>query len=186
MSTATVQRKRFTVLGGLLLLWGWILWGQFAAPDDDATAHATTATAVPPAPESIVPEAVPHRTQRAAPQARRVPVPTALRSQQEERRRIPFERSPFAALQAGPKALKPAQATSGDAPGDSEVVTLTSTVIGPRGNSAVINGRLIREGEPVESAGVLLRVHDGWVELATPDGGAQRIGIKQRLRKTEN
>lgn len=189
MSPLTSQRrKQLGLLGGLLLLWGWVLWGQLGGDAAIEVAQATTVT-VDEVPLIADPAAEPSttRTRTSVPEARRIVASEEIRALQRARYATKFERSPFTVPGLRPTdSAETANSGEFESPGATDGLRLTSIVIGPHGNSAVIGGRFVREGETIDASRVLVRVHDDWVEIESRDGGKQRIEMKKRVLETRN
>jgi hypothetical protein len=166
------RRDRFVLLGVLLALWGWVLWGQLGRHASGAPAPAVNP---PPAEPPAGPPGDGRRDAAQGRTADEIAGPAVLEAQ-EHAARLPLGPDPFF---PDPPRVEEKPAPAGEEPEEARAV-LTSTVLGGQHPCAVINGRRFRIGERITAAMTLAMIGDGWVEVDV-SGSRRKLSI---LRKS--
>jgi hypothetical protein len=163
------RRDRFVLLGALLALWGWVLWGQLGK-----RAGATPAAA----PASPAASGGPPAVEDPRPVDPRVPAEIAdpvVVEAQERASRLPLGPDPF--FPDLPKVA--GMPDTGREAREEAPAVLSSTFRGGLRPSAVINGVRFHEGEAITPAMTLRKVGDGWVEVEV-SGSTRRMNLSRK------
>ena len=164
------RRDRFVLLGALLALWGWVLWGQLGKRAGGAAPAAGPA----PAATSGGPSEVEAPRPPDGPASAEIAGPAVVAAQ-ELASRLPLGPDPF--FPDPPQAGRTPDAVD-EAPEEAPAV-LSSTFRGGLRPSAVINGRRFHEGDRITPAMTLTRVGDGWVEVEE-SGTSRKLTLKRK------
>lgn len=169
----TSKQKKALALSGLLLVWGVVLWQQFAGP----SGSQAEADFVPDA-ELVDEETV--ETEASTDDGPALPAPVdpkvyqAIRARQIKTAAEPWTRDPFAPGKAMASNNAPQKPVEPDAQAETPetpalIIRLTSTFKTPGGRFAVVNGKSCKVGDVVDGIIRLTAIGDGWIDVIVND-----------------
>jgi hypothetical protein len=166
------RRDRFVLLGALLALWGWVLWGQLGKRAGATPAAGPVSPAAPGGPPAVE---APRPVDPRAPEEIAGP---AVVEAQERASRLPLGPDP---LFPDPPKVEATPVAVREAPEEAPAV-LSSTFRGGLRPSAVINGVRFHEGDAITPAMTLRRVGDGWVEVEV-SGSVRKVTLSGKSER---